>query len=488
MDDQSTMSPHRRWAAFRHAVIGPLSAAPPGKGELAAQIRSLAARAWKHPTSGREVRFGFSTIEGWYYQGRRAKDPVDELRWRTRSDVGRSRALNLEMIRMLEDQYARYPFWSYRVHADNLVVAIEAAAVGAPPSYPTIRRYMRAKGLIKRARPRDADRATVGMALAQSEEWETRSYEREHVNALWHADFHKGSRKVLAADGQWYTPILVGFFDDHSRLACHLQWYLTETAENFVHGVSQAILKRSLPREIMTDNGSPMISAEYRMGLARLGITPKYTKVRRPNQNGKCEFVWSQVEGRLLAMLEGQKDLTLKRLNDLTQAWAEMEYNRHLHRETKETPIDRFANGKDVGRPSPTSDGLRRAFRREVDRRQRRSDGTVAIDGTRFELPQRLRHLLDVTVAYATWDLSFAHVIDSRSGHEVAAIHPIDKAKNASGIRKRIEDPVVLTPIRDTTELPPLLQKYMNEYGETGLVPAYLPKDDSQKGADHDPR
>jgi hypothetical protein len=44
------------------------------------------------------------------------------------------------------------------------------------------------------------------------------------------------------------TPILFGVLDDRSRLACHLQWYLAETAELIAHGLSQAFQKRGLPR------------------------------------------------------------------------------------------------------------------------------------------------------------------------------------------------------------------------------------------------
>ena len=43
------------------------------------------------------------------------------------------------------------------------------------------------------------------------------------------------------------TPVLFGVLDDRSRLACHLQWYLHENAEDVVHGLSQAIRKRGLP-------------------------------------------------------------------------------------------------------------------------------------------------------------------------------------------------------------------------------------------------
>ena len=67
------------------------------------------------------------------------------------------------------------------------------------------------------------------------------SYEVSRSHALWHADFHHSRTcRVLTASGEWRTPILLSFIDDHSRLGCHLQWYLGETAEIFVHGISQA--------------------------------------------------------------------------------------------------------------------------------------------------------------------------------------------------------------------------------------------------------
>ena len=41
-------------------------------------------------------------------------------------------------------------------------------------------------------------------------------------------------------------------------------------------------------------------------------------------------------------MLDGVGDLTLDMLNKATQAWAEIEYNRTVHRETGCTPLTRF--------------------------------------------------------------------------------------------------------------------------------------------------
>src|SRR5208337_4903642 len=74
------------------------------------------------------------------------------------------------------------------------------------------------------------------------------SYEAAYVNGLWHWDCHHGSRKVLTARGEWQTPILFGVLDDRSRLACHLQWYLAESAETIAHGLSQGLCHVAVPR------------------------------------------------------------------------------------------------------------------------------------------------------------------------------------------------------------------------------------------------
>ena len=104
------------------------------------------------------------------------------------------------------------------------------------------------------------------------------------MNGLWHWDCHHGSRKVLTARGEWRTPILFGVLDDRSRLACHLQWYLAETAEIIAHGLSQAFQKRGLPRSGLSDNGAAMTAAEITEGLSRLGVLHQTTLPYSPYQ------------------------------------------------------------------------------------------------------------------------------------------------------------------------------------------------------------
>jgi putative transposase len=168
-------------------------------------------------------------------------------------------------------------------------------------------------------------------------------------------------------------------------------------------------------------------------------------------------------------------------LNEATQAWMNVEYNHALHRETGCSPLERFIQAPDALRQSPSSESLRYAFRLETTRSQRRSDGTISVDGVRFEIPARYRHFREVTVRYARWDLGRIDLIDGRSGTVLAPIYPIDKAANAGGRRAAIEPagtevPQPQEPRRTTGELPPLLKQILQEYSATGMPPAYLPK------------
>ena len=94
---------HERWARFRFSVIGPLLAAPPERGELQEQLKSLAAKKWHHPITGQRVQFGLSTIERWFYTARNEKkDPVQALRRKIRSDQGGHPALSPKVRELLD--------------------------------------------------------------------------------------------------------------------------------------------------------------------------------------------------------------------------------------------------------------------------------------------------------------------------------------------------------------------------------------------------
>jgi len=467
-----------RWARLRFSVVGPLLSAPPDSGQLQVELAILAKKQWRHPITGLPTTFAPSTIERWFYQARKEGDPVGALRTKRRTDAGCTHALTPELKRVVQTQYREHPSWSYQLHFDNVGSLIrQSPELGAAPSYSSIRRYMKSNGYYKhRGRKRHTEGAVV--AAQRLESREVRSYEVDHVHGLWHLDFHHGSRCILGRDGKWHKPLLLAILDDRSRLICHAQWYLDETVETLVHGFMQALQRRAMPRALMSDNGSAMTAAEFTEGLERLGILHQPTLPYSPYQNAKQEVFWVQIEGRLMAMLEGEKELSLSLLNKATMAWVEREYHQKIHSEIAMTPLQRYLDGPDVGRPSPDSTALRHAFCTQVHRKQRKSDGSCSLHGKRFEVPSQYRHLDIIHLRYARWDLRTITLIDPHTNTALSLLYPQDKSANADGLRRAFTHACDNNINVDSTPtgVAPLLKELMAEFAATGLPPAYIPK------------
>lgn len=476
---EESKKPIKSWSHLRFSIIGPLLARPPKRGDLQKELEALASCRYPHPTrSDSWVTFGISTIERWYYRALESHDPVSSLGRKVRTDAGARRALTQELASVLHDQYRQFPHWSYQLHADNLAAYIQKhPELGEMPSYSTLRREMVQRGWERSSLPR-----TPGQKRAadRMQKWEVRSFESEYNHALWHLDFHEGRRRVVDAKGFWHTPQALCVLDDRSRLCCHIQWYFAETAENLIHGLTQAFYKRGLPRALMTDNGSAMLAHETREGLLRLGIVHETTLPYSAYQNGKQENFWSGLEGRLMSMLSGVNPLTIEFLNRATQAWVELQYNSQPHREIATSPVKRLLEGPCVSRPAPSAEALRLAFSVEETRSQRRSDGTLSLKGIRFEVPDRFRHFPRLHVRFQTFDLSVAFLVDGKTGELLSCIYPQDKLKNAAGFRRQKELPKEVIPPREPRDpIPPLLGKLLQDYAATGLPPAYIPKDEA---------
>jgi putative transposase len=471
------------WAQFRFSIIGGLLANPPGQGELRREIERLTKQSYQHPTNNKRVTFSFSTIERWYYKAFNSDDPLSVLDRKIRQDAGSHKVMSSELVQELKKQYKIFPQWSYQLHADNLnALTLEKPWLRPTPSYSTVLRRMQKFGWTKTKVKRTRKTQGQIQAAERLDQKEVRSFEVSYVHALWHLDFHSGKR-VVDIHGNWKTPKALCILDDRTRLCCHIQWYLDETTDTLIHGLSQAFHKRGLPRSLMSDNGSAMTSSEFENGLLKLSIKHDKTLPYSPYQNGKQESFWGQLEGRLMAMLSNVEKLTLEFLNQATQAWAEQEYNRSVHEETGQTPLERMMKGPDVSRPSLSSELFHFYFTSVESRTQRKSDGTLQIKGVRFEIPSRFRHIKRLSVGYKPWDLSMAYLVDARTGDNLGSIYPQDKEKNARGDRRTLDplspqDTSELSAVSTSESVPPLLRKLLSDYAATGLPPAYLPREE----------
>ena len=134
-------------------------------------------------------------------------------------------------------------------------------------------------------------------------------------------------------------------------------------------------------------------------------------------------------------------------------------------------------------RPCPDAAALRLAFTRTERRTLRKSDGTAVIEGRRFEVPNRYRHLSLLEVRFAAWDLTQVHLVDPHTGTVLCRLFPQDKTANASGLRRSLQ-PIAAETVTPSPPPPPargigpLLERMINRQAATGLPPAYLPKDE----------
>jgi len=104
--------------ALRHHR--PLVGRPAAERGIAGGLGPLAAKTWRHPVTGLDVRFGVSTLERWYYAARAAPDPVAVLRHRVRTDRGTFPSLLPVAREALQAQYHNHPGWTAQLHHDNL--------------------------------------------------------------------------------------------------------------------------------------------------------------------------------------------------------------------------------------------------------------------------------------------------------------------------------------------------------------------------------
>jgi len=453
---------------------------PPEAGNLGEAIRDLAKRYWEHPSTGQPVKFSAKSIERWFYEARASADPIRALERKVPAHAGTQPSLTTAAIHVIKEFRRGHTTWSAQLVYDNLKSTAKAQPdIGDVPSYATVCRFLKSNGLGKRKKPRLHEQEPDFVPR------ERRLFEVRHVNGLWHCDFHATKRHVITARGNREPATLFAVLDDRSRLCCHAQWYIgAGTVEDFVHGLIQAFLKRGLPRALLSDNGGPMLAAETQQGLMRLSIAHPTTLPRTPEQNGKQENFFAQIEGRLMAMLEGEKALTLELLNRATCAWVEQEYQLHIHSETKQSPRHRFIDGPSVGRESPSVEELRRAFRDQLMRRQRKSDGTISIAGIRYEVPSCYRTLEKLAVRVARWDRSSVDMVDLKRGTHLTTLLPVDRERNAERHRREIVTPHDANrpqPLPQVAGIAPLLRQQMAEYAATGFPPAYMPFDRTNK-------
>ena len=335
-----------RYALVRQAADADLS--PTQRGRL---VRDLAGRDHIGP-DGARVRVGRSTLDRWVRAYRAGGFDALVPAVRARSSLTATEILDLAVA--LKRQAPK--------RTAEQVTAIIAATRADPPSARTIQRHFARTGLNRR--PDGTAPPTFGR------------FEAAERNDRWIGDALHGP---TVAGAKSY---LFAFVDDHSRLLVGYRWGRAEDTLRLEAALRRGLAARGIPKTIYVDNGAAFVAAPLQRACAVLGIRIVHSRPGEPAGRGKIERLFRTVRGQFLVEVDQRPVADLDELNALFIAWVEQVYHRRIHRETRQSPLERFMAGgvPDVPRPEL----LREAFLWSQTRTVTKT-ATISLAGNRYE-------------------------------------------------------------------------------------------------------
>ncbi len=439
-------------ALLRLSVLGSLASRDHlNRGELKAIIKNLAQQTYHIPNSKR-VHLSEKTIERWYYLWK--KKGIDGLNPTTRSDKD-----------------------ACQLSPDIQEVIIACKKDNPARSIQTIIDYLEIVGKVKKG---ELSRSTVHRLLkknhlskrlvADVEKIERRAFESQFAGDLWYGDVMHGPF-IQTSDGRKKV-YLVTVMDDASRLICHSEFCLNETAISIEFVLKEALLKRGLPKKLLIDNGPAYRSESLQNVCARLKIRLIYSRPYEPQSKGKLERWHLTVRSQLLTELDWQAIHSLDELNARLWVWLEQKYHQTPHAalfddltKDNKTPLARFQ--QDLLKMQPLGELARHLddyFYHRI-KRTIKKDATLSFDGHLFEVPFELvGETIYLVVDAPTSTPKYVESLEHRwLGH----VHALDKLANNERTRQRPHTTLPSTTSPKTFLVEALLKKAKKQFDIT---------------------
>jgi putative transposase len=396
-----------RIAIKRYQIISPVLAEPArAQNEY---FRKQAEQEHEFPYYGRR-KVTVSTMKSWLRVFRRRG--FNALKPKERSDGGRPRRLNDQLLKIIEVKCKAYPNFSAQKLYEELR---DQHLLGDPPvHYNTLLRIVKNQNWLSVSPRCDVRKA----------------FETENVNDLWICDFMHGpqvrylNRSVKA--------ILCAILDDHSRLIVGQAFSASETVSALTPVLKEAFLNYGIPKRLYVDNGASFSSDLLAKSCALAGISLIHSKPYDSPSRGKVERFFRTVRDRFIV---GVPDgLTLDDLNQAFWAWVQEDYHHKIHTGIDDRPIDRY-------NASMARIEIRRLSKAELDeiflvRHERivNNDATISFKGAIYEVPSayirqkiELRHPVDDPLELFLYDNDI----------RVGRIKLLDKKENARTFRPK---------------------------------------------------
>jgi len=354
-----------RVALFRVQVIGPLLARDfQDHGELADELRAIAAKYHRPPQSSVGRQYSAPTIERWYYEYKRGG--LDALRPRRRSDVGHARGLTAEQRELLIDIRREHP----RATASLILRTLEldGRVEKGTVSVSTVRRLYLEHGL---------DRLKLDTADGRVRlRWQA-----DRADALWHSDVCHGPAMKI---GDRSFPLRIhALLDDHSRYIVAIQAATTEREVEMLALLVKAMRdKGRRPGALYLDNGSTYRGEVLETFCSRLGVGLLHAQAEDPQARGKMERFWRTLRQGCLDHIGtpgSLQDVQVRLLAFLAKHYHVSPHASLMGR----TPAEVYEAATRDAKPVTDADlGIALTVR---GRRRVRTDGTVDVGGVTFE-------------------------------------------------------------------------------------------------------
>jgi transposase InsO family protein len=394
-----------RIAIKRYQIIAPVLAEPArAQNEY---FRKQAEHDHEFPYYGRR-KITVSTMKSWLRSFRRRG--FNALKPKERSDGGRPRRLNDQLLKTIEVKCKAYPHLSAQKLYEELR---DQHLLGDPPvHYTTLLRIVKTQGWLS-IQKRTAVR---------------KAFEVDNVNDLWIGDFMHGPH--VRSNNRSIKAILCAVIDDHSRLVVGQAFSASETIGALTPVLKEAFLSYGIPKRLYVDNGASFSSDLLAKCCALAGISLIHSKPYDSPSRGKVERFFRTVRDRFIVGV--QDGLTLDELNQAFWVWLQDDYHHKLHTGIDDRPIDRY-------NASLSRIDLRRLSKSELDeiflvRHERivNNDATISFKGSLYEVPS----------AYIRQKIELRHPVDDPqelflydNDIRVGRIKLLDKKENARTFR-----------------------------------------------------
>jgi len=373
----------RRFALFRHAVVAELDAEALPRGELSARIEVLSKVTWQLP-SGQERRFSVRTLWQWWsdYKTGGLTGLVPESR-----KTG-PREITPELLEAAIAARKEIPSRSTTTVIDVLVLS------GVVPKgklkRSTLDRHLAAAGCSRRILKTQGNKVFTRLLF-------------ERPNQFWVGDYHEAPILWDPEREVFLTVHLSAFLDHFSRLCVHGRWYDNERIATLDDSLKRAFLTRGLCEKLYVDNGPAYRSGDFAFAVEHLGARLIHSKAYAKEARGLIERFNRTVADGFEPEARAARLTSLEQINLCFEAWLDRRYHLVEHSETRQPPLDRFAQPGFVPRyPDPVE--LQDTFRVRVKRRVHAKTATVEIAGRFFQCEAFLRNRW-VRVYYDPFDL-----------------------------------------------------------------------------------